>query len=241
MAGVSQGVVQLLTDINAAARRSHLNRISIPINRDGKAIKPRLIHPSSKGLICPSESPEGAGCGLALNKALLMHVTTEVRTSTVQSVLVLLQMRFPDAIKELNDNPVPPLLSVTGDFLFEVKGCPHTLAERIRELKLNGSIPVYTGITVGADGDVCLLMQPGRCTRPMLRSTDAGDDWMTAVYSGKIEYLCKSEEAYLESRGLMSRYTEVRKYGFVSDVVAAQPFIEHSQGPRIVSCQPPPF
>jgi len=208
---------------------------TVPILLQGKAIKPRLIHPSSRGLICPCESPEGAGCGLALNKALLMHVTTEVLRGTVQSVLALLELKFPDRLRDLGDTPSPPFLSVTGDFVFEVTGCPHALAEDVRALKLLGSIPVYTGITVSRDGDLCLLMQPGRCTRPLVRAgEDPGDEWVAAVYSGKIEYLCKAEEAYLESRGLMGRYREVCKYAFVSDVVAAQPFIEHSQGPRIV-------
>ena len=39
MAGVSLGVVQLLTTVNAAARRSHLNRIAIPVRN----FTPRLL------------------------------------------------------------------------------------------------------------------------------------------------------------------------------------------------------
>ena len=206
------------------------------IAREGRAIKPRLIHPSSRGLICPCESPEGAGCGLALNIANLMHITTEVRPQTVRSVLALLALKFPDRLRALGaGEPTPPLLSVTGDFAFEVVGCPHALAEEIRALKRVGSLPVYTGVSVSRDGDLCLLMQPGRCTRPMIATQGRlSDDWLAALYSGQIEYLCKAEEAYLQSRGLMGRYREVCKYAFVSDVVAAQPFIEHSQGPRIV-------
>lgn len=231
---MNQGVVQLLTNINAAARRSHLNRINIPLCRDGKSIKPRLIHPTSRGIVCPCESPEGAGCGLALNKALLCHVTTETPIDVVTAMLELLRMRFPQQLRPLSRDPKPPLLSVTGAFAFEVACDAHTLAEALRALKLVGSIPVYAGITVNAEGDVCLLLQPGRCTRPLLRGPSEPTDWVTGLYNGQIEYLCKAEEMYLASRGLMGRYREVCRYGFLSDVVAAQPFVGHSQGPRIV-------
>jgi DNA-directed RNA polymerase II subunit RPB2 len=58
------GVTQLHCRLNPVAAESHLRRVNTPCNRDGKQAKPRLIHPSSWGLLCPAETPEGQACGL---------------------------------------------------------------------------------------------------------------------------------------------------------------------------------
>ena len=38
---------------------------------------PRSLQPSQWGLLCPSDTPEGEGCGLVKNLALMTHVTTD--------------------------------------------------------------------------------------------------------------------------------------------------------------------
>ena len=39
---------------------------------------PRSLQPSQWGMMCPSDTPEGEGCGLVKNLALMTHITTEV-------------------------------------------------------------------------------------------------------------------------------------------------------------------
>ena len=68
------GVAQVISRMTALSAQSNLRRISTPISREGKCIKPRLLHPTSYGVVCPSESPEGQGCGLITNLALLAHI-----------------------------------------------------------------------------------------------------------------------------------------------------------------------
>jgi len=38
---------------------------------------PRSLQPSQWGILCPSDTPEGEGCGLVKNLALMTHVTTD--------------------------------------------------------------------------------------------------------------------------------------------------------------------
>ena len=38
---------------------------------------PRSLQPSQWGLLCPSDTPEGEGCGLVKNLALMTHVCTD--------------------------------------------------------------------------------------------------------------------------------------------------------------------
>jgi DNA-directed RNA polymerase II subunit RPB2 len=46
------------------ATLSHLRRINTPIENLVKLIQPRKLHSTQWGIICPSETPEGASVGL---------------------------------------------------------------------------------------------------------------------------------------------------------------------------------
>ena len=58
-----------------ASTLSHLRRINSPIGRDGKLAKPRQLHNTLWGMICPAETPEGAAVGLVKNLALMAYVS----------------------------------------------------------------------------------------------------------------------------------------------------------------------
>lgn len=53
------GVSQVLSRLTYAASLSHLRRLSTPISRQMKIAKPRYLHTSHWGMICPAETPEG--------------------------------------------------------------------------------------------------------------------------------------------------------------------------------------
>ena len=55
-----KGVAQVLSRMTYAATLSHLRRINTPMeNKSGKLIRPRQLHSSHFGFICPAETPEG--------------------------------------------------------------------------------------------------------------------------------------------------------------------------------------
>lgn len=54
---------------------SHLRRLKTPIDTGGKQTKPRQLHNTQWGLICPAETPEGAACGIVKNFALMARCT----------------------------------------------------------------------------------------------------------------------------------------------------------------------
>ena len=49
---------QVLNRLTYASTLSHLRRLNSPIGRDGKLAKPRQLHNSLWGMICPAETPE---------------------------------------------------------------------------------------------------------------------------------------------------------------------------------------
>ena len=73
-AGVKTGVSQLLNRLTFASTLSHLRRLNTPIERSGKMAKPRQLHNTQWGMICPSETPEGQSVGLVKNMALMSTV-----------------------------------------------------------------------------------------------------------------------------------------------------------------------
>ncbi|KAH9748686.1 DNA-directed RNA polymerase II subunit 2 [Citrus sinensis] len=50
-------------------------KIKFPPGREGKLAKPRQLHNSQWGMMCPAETPEGQACGLVKNLALMVYIT----------------------------------------------------------------------------------------------------------------------------------------------------------------------
>ncbi|ORX36992.1 beta and beta-prime subunits of DNA dependent RNA-polymerase [Piromyces finnis] len=69
------GVSQVLNRYTFASTLSHLRRLNTPIGRDGKLAKPRQLHNTHWGMVCPAETPEGQACGLVKNLALMSYVS----------------------------------------------------------------------------------------------------------------------------------------------------------------------
>lgn len=53
------GVAQSLSRITYTSTLSHLRRINTPLKKTGKIAKPRQLHNTHWGIICPAETPEG--------------------------------------------------------------------------------------------------------------------------------------------------------------------------------------
>lgn len=69
------GVSQVLNRYTYSSTLSHLRRTNTPIGRDGKIAKPRQLHNTHWGLVCPAETPEGQACGLVKNLSLMTCIS----------------------------------------------------------------------------------------------------------------------------------------------------------------------
>jgi len=52
-----------------------MRRLTTPLSKSGKQTKPRQLHNSHWGMICPAETPEGQACGLVKNLTLMALVS----------------------------------------------------------------------------------------------------------------------------------------------------------------------
>ena len=85
--GSKAGVSQVLNRLTYASTLSHLRRLNSPVGRDGKLAKPRQLHNTHWGMICPAETPEGAACGLVKNLALMAFVSVGSGSSQLLSLI----------------------------------------------------------------------------------------------------------------------------------------------------------
>jgi DNA-directed RNA polymerase II subunit RPB2 len=69
------GVSQVLNRLTYCSSLSHLRRCNTPLGREGKQAKPRQLHNTQWGMICPCESPEGGTIGLIKNLALMAFIS----------------------------------------------------------------------------------------------------------------------------------------------------------------------
>lgn len=73
---VKTGVAQVLKrDTSYFATLSHLRRVVAPIKASSKSAKPRMLHNTHFGMICPSETPEGQKIGIVKNISLMANIT----------------------------------------------------------------------------------------------------------------------------------------------------------------------
>lgn len=73
---VKTGVSQVLKrDTSYFATLSHLRRVVAPIKASSKSAKPRMLHNTHFGMICPAETPEGQKIGIVKNISLMANVT----------------------------------------------------------------------------------------------------------------------------------------------------------------------
>ncbi|PKS07463.1 hypothetical protein jhhlp_006067 [Lomentospora prolificans] len=102
------GVSQVLNRYTFASTLSHLRRTNTPIGRDGKLAKPRQLHNTHWGLVCPAETPEGQACGLVKNLSLMCFVSVGTPSDPIIEFMINRGMevveeyeplRYPNATK----------------------------------------------------------------------------------------------------------------------------------------------
>lgn len=249
------GVAQIMSRTTLLSSIANMRRINTPINREGKAPKPRMLHPTSWGIVCPAETPEGSSCGLVKNLAMMAHV----RVGTPSSFL-LHHLDFDSVISKMlyglweeHEGAVTPVL-VNGVFHSYVRhGKEYELCSELRKQRRNGLLPFDITI-VYADSEVAIDSDAGCLCRPLLlverlpalaetfRGGDADSLWDRCVDAGIIEFLDKSEESHAHvavnvsdlSNPGGSRYTHIEIDPSLINGVCASliPFSNHNQAPR---------
>jgi DNA-directed RNA polymerase II subunit RPB2 len=98
------GVSQVLNRLTFVSSLSHLRRLNTPLQKQGKLTKPRQLHNTHWGMVCPAETPEGQACGLVKNLSLMAHVSVG---TPVKVVLETLEEQGMENLSELHPHNIP--------------------------------------------------------------------------------------------------------------------------------------
>jgi DNA-directed RNA polymerase beta subunit len=161
-----QGVAQVLNRMTYSATISHMRRINTPIEKSGKLIQPRKLHPTQWGIICPSETPEGASVGLVKNLSMMASITICSNSKNVRDHLEDLGC-IPFTCDNIDIFYNNTKVIVNGDIV-GIHTNPVKLFTDLKMLKRKGCINIYSGIIWNIlNNEICICTEGGRCVRPL--------------------------------------------------------------------------
>lgn len=215
------GVAQVLVRLTFASTLSHLRRLNTPIGREGKLAKPRQLHNTHWGFICPAETPEGQACGLVKNLALMCYITVGTSPRPVLEFLNAEGISVLDCV-DAQDVPRATKIFVNGTWV-GVTDDPDELANRLRGLRRDNTLHWEISIVHDIrDQELRLNTDAGRCSRPLFivddqhlvvkkshikrlknKSRASYDEdsvfgWQSLIEHGCIEFIdCEEEETVM--------------------------------------------
>ena len=165
-ASTKAGVSQVLNRYTYASTLSHLRRTNTPIGRDGKIAKPRQLHNTHWGLICPAETPEGQACGLVKNLSLMCYVSV----GTPGGPLVdFMRQRGMELLEEYDPvmNPNATKVFLNGTWV-GVHRNPGQLTDTMYDIRRRGLISFeITIIRDVREREIKVFTDAGRVCRPL--------------------------------------------------------------------------
>lgn len=203
------GVAQVLNRLSFASTLSHLRRLNTPLGRDGKLARPRQLHNTHWGMVCPAETPEGHACGLVKNLSMMADITVGATdTSPIRHILEMEQMIPLGQVTPIRLVHTTKVL-VNGAWL-GIHDQPTRLVEAFRRHRRASTIRSDTSVVWDmGEKELRIHTDAGRICRPVLivdkmrlvyQSEHAAKiqskewDWNRIQSEGLVEYIDTEEE-----------------------------------------------
>ncbi|KYQ91059.1 RNA polymerase II core subunit [Tieghemostelium lacteum] len=259
--GAKSGVAQVLNRLTFASTLSHLRRLNTPIGREGKLAKPRQLHNTHWGIVCPSETPEGQACGLVKNLAMMSYISVG---SASLPILEFLEEWTTENLEELSDPS--SIFNATKIFVngmwVGIHRQPESLLSTLRQLRRSGDVSVEVSMVRDIrEKELRLYTDAGRCCRPLfvvndnklvinkshIKSIQSEEThWADLLTNGLVEYVDAEEEETVliamtpedlissPSDTTIHTYThcEIHPSMILGICCSIIPFPDHNQSPR---------
>lgn len=248
------GVAQVLNRYNYISTLSHLRRVNTPVGRDGKLAKPRQLHSSHWGMVCPAETPEGQACGLVKNFALMSHISVG---SNSYIVIELLEECGLEGLEEVSPSAIAGATKVlvNGSWV-GVHRSPDDLMSTLKYLRRSGELSSEIGIVRDLrEKEIRINTDAGRACRPLFivekgvlkieefLESNRGRDftWNELMECGAVEFLDVEEEetamiaikaSDLANSDIMYTHCEIQPATILGVCASVVPFPDHNQSPR---------
>ncbi|KAK3381118.1 DNA-dependent RNA polymerase II RPB140 [Podospora didyma] len=160
------GVSQVLNRYTFASTLSHLRRTNTPVGRDGKLAKPRQLHNTHWGLVCPAETPEGQACGLVKNLSLMCFVSVGTAAEPIIEFMIARNMEVLEEYEPLR-YPNATKVFVNGTWV-GVHQDPKTLVGLVQRLRRKNIISYEVSLVRDIrDREFKIFSDAGRVMRPL--------------------------------------------------------------------------
>ena len=186
------GVSQVLNRYTFASTLSHLRRTNTPIGRDGKIAKPRQLHNTHWGLVCPAETPEGQACGLVKNLALMCYITVGTPSEPIIDFMIQRNMEVLEEYEPLR-SPNATKVFVNGVWV-GVHRDPAHLVSTVQNLRRRHLISHEVSLVRDIrDREFKIFTDAGRVCRPLFvidndpKSSNRGNLVLTKDHVQKLE------------------------------------------------------
>lgn len=161
------GVSQPLARISYLNFLSMITRISSHFEKTQKVTGPRSLYPSQFGFVCPSDTPEGAQCGLVKNFSLTAHVTVWSDPAPVKRTL------FNIGVEEISlfsgEEFLKNYIVLLNGEPIGTTSQPEVICERFRKARRHKMINRYAAIwTMPPKRCIFVSTELGRVCRPLI-------------------------------------------------------------------------
>ena len=169
---VKVGVAQVLQRLSYLGTISHLRRIQTPIDKTTKMTKPRKLHLTNYGYICPLETPEGASTGIVKNLAFSSIITEK----TSDDIVLKSISDFEERTLEDNTTDCDSIVFLNGQYVRNT--CDLVgLSNFLKEKRLKGLIHIHTSLHVDfVFKTLNIYTSRGRLTRPLVRTANLSEN-----------------------------------------------------------------
>ncbi|KAF2268347.1 DNA-dependent RNA polymeras-like protein II second largest subunit [Lojkania enalia] len=213
-ASAKAGVSQVLNRYTYASTLSHLRRTNTPVGRDGKLAKPRQLHNTHWGLVCPAETPEGQACGLVKNLSLMCYVSVGSESTPITDFM---SQRNMELLEEYDPmiNPTATKVFVNGVWV-GVHSQPSQLVSVVQELRRNGTLSYEMSLIRDIrDREFKIFTDAGRVMRPLFvvetdyRKPNRGSLILNKSHIQKLE-----EDQHIDTSGYNDEDTAAMTFGW---------------------------
>jgi len=197
------GVSQVLNRYTFASTLSHLRRTNTPIGRDGKLAKPRQLHNTHWGLVCPAETPEGQACGLVKNLSLMCYVSVGTPAEPIVEFMIARNMEVLEEYEPLR-YPNATKVFVNGTWV-GVHQDPKHLVNLVQGLRRKNVISFEVSLVRDIrDREFKIFSDAGRVMRPLF-VVEQEENSDSGVEKGQL-ILNKSHIKRLEEDRMLGKY-----------------------------------